>query len=201
VGGEAAWQGHAADCHRRSRFSPCTSSASAILPIRSILTAARVRRSHSRPRSAIRISRCTAIPSRTPEPVALHQQQHHGIQQRRRLRRARNLRRLDLGRRSRDQHLFDLQRPPAYTLDTASGYPLNSGPTMRRLAVGFRTGDHTGSSVPITAEGSGAFLFTGYMDESDIFFKMAFAISSDTTDADKLVDTLSGVKFPKTFGK
>jgi len=39
------------------------------------------------------------------------------------------------------------------------------------------------------------------MDESDIFFKMAFAISSDTTDADKLVDNLSGIRFPKTFGK
>src|SRR5206468_3993586 len=33
---------------------------------------------------------------------------------------------------------------PAYTMDAASGYPLNSG-LMRRLAVGFRTGDHTGS--------------------------------------------------------
>jgi alkaline phosphatase len=92
---------------------------------------------------------------------------------------------------------------PEYTLDAASGYPLNSGPTMRRLAVGFRTGDHTGSSVPITAEGPGAFLFTGYMDQSDIFFKMASVLSSDTSDADKLVDILTGAgnKFPKTFGK
>jgi alkaline phosphatase len=91
---------------------------------------------------------------------------------------------------------------PAYTLDSATGYPKNSGPGLRRLAVGFRTGDHTGSSVPVTAEGPGALLFTGYMDESDIFFKMAAAISSDTTDMDRLVDKLTtSPKFPKTFGK
>jgi alkaline phosphatase len=90
---------------------------------------------------------------------------------------------------------------PAYTLDGSTGYPLNSGPALRRLAVGFRTGDHTGSSVPVTAEGPGAFLFTGYMDQSDIFFKMADAISSDTSDADKLVEALASGRFPKTFGK
>jgi len=90
---------------------------------------------------------------------------------------------------------------PAYTLDAASGYPKNSGPGLRRIAVGFRTGDHTGSSVPVTAEGPGALLFTGYMDQSDIFFKMAAAISSDTTDMDRLVDKLATPKYPKTFGK
>lgn len=62
---------------------------------------------------------------------------------------------------------------PAYKLDATTGYPVNSGADIRRLAVGFRTGDHTGSSVPVTAEGPGAFLFTGYMDQTDIFFKMA----------------------------
>jgi alkaline phosphatase len=65
----------------------------------------------------------------------------------------------------------------AYPIDSKSGYPANSGAGLRRLAVGFRTGDHTGSSVPVTAEGPGAFLFTGYMDQSDIFFKMAASIS------------------------
>lgn len=91
---------------------------------------------------------------------------------------------------------------PAYTLDSKTGYPVNSGAGLRRLAVGFRTGDHTGSSVPITAEGPGAFLFTGYMDQSDIFFKIAAAISSDTSEVDKLLDTLaSGGKFPQTAGK
>ena len=81
---------------------------------------------------------------------------------------------------------------------------MNSGPGIRRLAVGYRTGDHTGSSVPVTAEGPGAFLFTGYMDQTDIFFnffKMAAAISSDTSDADKLVDIIMNGKFPKTIGK
>lgn len=90
---------------------------------------------------------------------------------------------------------------PAYPLDAKSGYPVNSGAGLRRLAVGFRTGDHTGSSVPVTAEGPGAFLFTGYMDQTDIFFKMAAAIASDTTDVDKLVDAAGAAKFPKTFGK
>src|SRR5262249_49371046 len=90
---------------------------------------------------------------------------------------------------------------PAYTLDAKTGYPQNSGPGLRRLAVGFRTGDHTGSSVPITAEGAGAFLFTGYMDQTDIFFKMAAAISTDTTDGDKLVAALTNsTSLPKTIG-
>ena len=91
---------------------------------------------------------------------------------------------------------------PAYTLDQKSGYPLNSGAGTRRLAVGYRTGDHTGSSVPVTAEGPGALLFTGYMDESDIFFKMAAALSTDTSDLDKIVDSIvTSTRFPKTFGK
>lgn len=91
---------------------------------------------------------------------------------------------------------------PAYTLDPKTGYPNNSGSKLRRLAVGFRTGDHTGSSVPVTAEGPGAFLFTGYMDQTDIFFKMAATLSIDTKEGDKFVDTiLTGNAFPKTFGK
>ncbi|PWU08806.1 MAG: hypothetical protein C5B51_07190 [Terriglobia bacterium] len=94
---------------------------------------------------------------------------------------------------------------PAYSLDTTTGYPANAaapGQTLRRLAVGFRTGDHTGSSVPVTAEGAGAFLFTGYMDESDIFFKMATAAMGDTAEGDKFVDTvLLNSRYPKTPGK
>ncbi len=92
---------------------------------------------------------------------------------------------------------------PAYKLDAKSGYPLNAGAGTRRLAVGYRTGDHTGSSVPITAEGPGALLFTGYMDQTDIFFKMATALSTDTTDIDKMVDTLtnSAGRFPTSIGK
>lgn len=90
---------------------------------------------------------------------------------------------------------------PAYKLDATNGYPVNSGAGIRRLSVGYRTGDHTGSSVPITAEGPGALFFTGYMDQTDIFFKMAAALSNDTTDADKMVDFLQSAKFPKTTGK
>ena len=91
---------------------------------------------------------------------------------------------------------------PAYKLDAKTGYPINMGDGLRRLAVGFRTGDHTGSSVPITAEGPGAYLFTGYLAQSDIFFKMAFAISSDTTVGDQFVtQVLVDGAGPKTIGK
>ena len=89
----------------------------------------------------------------------------------------------------------------AYRLDAATGYPTNSGTGVRRLAVGFRTGDHTGSSVPVTAEGPGAFLFTGYMDQTDIFFKMAAAASNDTSAGDAIVDEMMSAKYPKTIGK
>ena len=90
---------------------------------------------------------------------------------------------------------------PAYRMDAATGYPVNSGAGIRRLAVGFRTGDHTASSVPVTAEGPGAFLFTGYMDHTDIFFKMAAALSTDTSEGDKLVDLLKSTAFPQSVGK
>lgn len=94
---------------------------------------------------------------------------------------------------------------PAYPVDAKTGYPVNTAPagtTMRRLAVGFRTGDHTGSSVPVTAEGVGAFLFTGYMDQSDIFFKMATALTGDTAEGDKFVEqVLMNSKYPQSIGK
>jgi alkaline phosphatase len=94
---------------------------------------------------------------------------------------------------------------PAYPMDAKTGYPVNTaapGTTLRRLAVGFRTGDHTGSSVPVTAEGTGAFLFTGYMDQSDIFFKMATALSGDTLEGDEFVEkVLLNKKYPQTVGK
>ena len=94
---------------------------------------------------------------------------------------------------------------PAYSLYGSTGYPSNSaapGQILRRLAVGFRTGDHAGTSVPVTAEGPGAFLFTGYMDQTDIFFKIATSLSGDTADGDKFVDTvLTDSRYPKTPGK
>lgn len=90
----------------------------------------------------------------------------------------------------------------AYKLDPKTGYPTNSGEGIRRLSVGFRTGDHTGSSVPVTAEGPGALFFNGYMDQSDIMFKMAASISTDTTDIDRIVDTLANdSRTVRTFGK
>ncbi len=93
---------------------------------------------------------------------------------------------------------------PAYPMDQKSGYPLNTSNgsgILRRLAVGFRTGDHTGSSVPVTAEGPGALLFTGYMDQTDIFFKMAAALG-DTSDLDKSLDLILGnERLPRTIGK
>jgi len=102
--------------------------------------------------------------------------------------------------------------PAASTLSTyagltaykrgSNGYPVNSGAGLRRLAVGYRTGDHTGSSVPVTAEGPGALLFTGYMDQTDIFFKMAATLSMDTAKIDEMVDILTKTGgFPTTIGK
>lgn len=66
-------------------------------------------------------------------------------------------------------------------------YPNNNNEF--KLAVGFRTGNHTGSSVPLTAEGPGALLFAGYYDQTDIFFKMARVISSNTTALDQFLGT------------
>ncbi len=89
----------------------------------------------------------------------------------------------------------------AYKMDSKTGYPVNAGEGLRRISVGFRTGDHTGSSVPVTAQGPGAYNFMGYMDESDIFFKMAATLSTDTADGDKFIDALANSKFIKTIGK
>jgi alkaline phosphatase len=71
---------------------------------------------------------------------------------------------------------------PDYADANGDGYPENTN--RYKLAGGFRTGNHTGSSVPITAEGPGELLFTGYFDQTDIFFKMAKVLSSDTTEID-----------------
>lgn len=74
---------------------------------------------------------------------------------------------------------------PDYQDRNGDGYPENEN--QRRIAVGFRTGNHTGSSVPVTAEGPGALLFMGYYDQTDLFFKMAKVLSSDTSALDKLL--------------
>ena len=73
---------------------------------------------------------------------------------------------------------------PDYQVDPVTGYPRNDN--RYRMAVGFRTHDHTASPVPISAEGPGASLFTGVWDQTDLFFKMARVLDSDTTKLDRL---------------
>lgn len=92
---------------------------------------------------------------------------------------------------------------PDYQDADGDGYPENRvvGEKGRiRLSVGFRTGSHTGENVPISAEGPGAFLFTGVMDQTDIPFKIAVSLRGDTAEADQLLKLLRSSKYPATFG-
>ena len=75
---------------------------------------------------------------------------------------------------------------PDYADANGDGYPENTN--RYRVSVGYRTGGHTGSSVPVTAEGPGALLFTGYYDQTDIFFKMARVLSSNTAPLDQALE-------------
>ena len=80
---------------------------------------------------------------------------------------------------------------PDYQDADGDGYPENrevNGKGRKRIAVGFRTGGHAGTSVPITAEGPGAALFMGYMDQTDIFFRSAQALSQDLRVLDQFVE-------------
>jgi alkaline phosphatase len=82
---------------------------------------------------------------------------------------------------------------PDYADADRDGYPENregNGRGRRRLAVGFRTGGHAASSVPVTAEGPGALYFTGYMDQTDLFFRMAASIGGDTAAADRGLEAM-----------
>ncbi len=93
---------------------------------------------------------------------------------------------------------------PNYIDADGDGYPENKVSAAKgniRLVVGYRTGDHTGSNVPVSAEGAGALLFTGTMDQTDLMFKMATAIAIDTKVMDEAVKQLSSEKLPQTFGK
>ena len=72
---------------------------------------------------------------------------------------------------------------PDYEDANGDRYPENLN--RFKIAVGYRTGNHTGSSVPITAEGAGALLFLGYFDQTDVFFKMARVLSTNTRPLDK----------------
>ena len=94
---------------------------------------------------------------------------------------------------------------PDYIDADGDGYPENretGGKGRMRLAVAFRTGSHSGLSLPLTAEGPGAFLFTGYMDQADVPLKIAAALGNDTSDADALLKkVVENPAFPRTPGK
>jgi alkaline phosphatase len=82
---------------------------------------------------------------------------------------------------------------PDYIDADGDGYPENrevNGKGRRRIAVGFRTGGHAGSSLPVTAGGPGALLFSGYMDQTDLFFRMAAAIGGETAELDRALQLL-----------
>ena len=83
---------------------------------------------------------------------------------------------------------------PDYQDANGDLYPENTN--RIRIKVGFRTGDHTGSSVPVTAEGTGALLFFGYYDQTDIFFKMAKALTLNTQSLDLAVRDKISVDVP-----
>ena len=75
---------------------------------------------------------------------------------------------------------------PNYEDANGDRYPENTN--RYRLKVGYRTGNHTGSSVPVTAEGAGALLFFGYYDQTDLFFKMAKSLTLNTTTLDQALN-------------
>lgn len=92
---------------------------------------------------------------------------------------------------------------PDYQDADGDGYPENRvvGEKGRiRLSVAFRTGSHTAESVPVTAEGPGAFLFTGLMDQTDIPFKIAVSLRGDTAEGDRIIQLLRDPKYPQTYG-
>jgi alkaline phosphatase len=85
---------------------------------------------------------------------------------------------------------------PDYEDADGDGYPENKN--RYKIAVGYRTGNHTGTTVPVTADGAGALLFMGYFDQTDIFFKMARAISIDTKEIDRALLIKTRIEGPET---
>ncbi len=83
---------------------------------------------------------------------------------------------------------------PDYQDANGDRYPENTN--RIKIKVGYRTGDHTGSSVPVTAEGTGALLFYGYYDQTDLFFKMAKVLSMNTQPLDAALDYKRSVDVP-----
>jgi len=56
--------------------------------------------------------------------------------------------------------------------------------------------------LPLSAEGPGALLFTGYFDQTEVPLKMAAAVAHDTSDLDAALDKLIyTAAFPRTPGK
>jgi len=94
---------------------------------------------------------------------------------------------------------------PDYIDANGDGYPENreiGGKGRKRLAVGFRTGNHTYETLPLSAEGPGALLFTGYFDQTEVPLKIAAAIAADTSELDAVVDKLIYTGWlPRTPGK
>lgn len=93
---------------------------------------------------------------------------------------------------------------PDYQDANGDGFPENhevNGKGRLRIAVGFRTGEHAGTNVPVSAEGAGAWLFTGVMDQTDLMFKMAAALG-DTAVEDQLLRRIQmNRRNPVTPGK
>ena len=83
---------------------------------------------------------------------------------------------------------------PNYEDANGDRYPENTN--RFKIKVGYRTGDHTGSSVPVTSEGAGALLFYGYYDQTDLFFKMAKALSINTRQLDNAVELKQNADVP-----
>ncbi len=94
---------------------------------------------------------------------------------------------------------------PDYIDADGDGYPENrevGGKGRIRLAVGFRTGNHTYETLPLSAEGPGALLFTGYYDQTEVPLKIAAALAMDTSELDAAVDKLVYTGWlPRTPGK
>ena len=94
---------------------------------------------------------------------------------------------------------------PEYIDSDGDGYPENrevGGKGRVRLAVGFRTGSHTAATLPISAEGPGAFLFTGVMDQTEVMLKIGAALGGDTAALDDAVKKLvTNPAYPRTYGK
>jgi alkaline phosphatase len=83
---------------------------------------------------------------------------------------------------------------PNYEDVNGDRYPENLN--TLKIMVGFRTGNHTGSSVPLSAEGAGALLFFGHYDQTDIFFKTARVLSLNTRPLDDALAAKLGVDVP-----